>query len=42
MNVTSKVIRFLKKSGDIQAWHDKSAQSRHGGFPRHPEFLSPL
>jgi len=42
-NVTAKVTwRFLEKSGNIQAWHGKSGQNRHGGFQHHPKFLSPL
>lgn len=41
-NMTVKATRrFLKKSGNIQAWHDKSAQNRHGDFQHHPKFLSP-
>jgi hypothetical protein len=43
MNLSAKVTRmFLEKNGNIQAWHGKSAQNRHGGFQHHPKFLSPL
>jgi len=38
---TKATRRFSKKSGNIQAWHGKSAQNRHGDFQRHPKFLSP-